>query len=77
MFICFQAVPVHVAMIEKLEFYHGAAIVRLIEDDRCKTVGKNEYGYLVNGDRSVFIKYNDEGTIALALYGVGGRHRAL
>jgi hypothetical protein len=44
-------------MIEKLEFYHGAAIVRLIEDDRCKSVGKNEYGYVVNGDRSVVIKY--------------------
>jgi len=44
-------------MIEKLEFYHGAALVRLIEDDRCKSVGKSEYGYLVNGDRSVLIKY--------------------
>lgn len=44
-------------MIEKLEFYHGAAIVQLIEDDRCKSVGKNEYGYVVNGTRSVVIKY--------------------
>lgn len=44
-------------MIEKLEFYHGAAIVRLIEDDRCTSVGKNEYGYLVNGDRSIVVKY--------------------
>lgn len=44
-------------MIEKLEFYHGAAIVRLIEDERCKSVGKNEYGYIVNDNRSVAIKY--------------------
>jgi hypothetical protein len=44
-------------MIEKLEFYHGAALVRLVEDGRCKSVGKNECGYLVNGDRSVLVKY--------------------
>lgn len=44
-------------MIEKLEFYHGAAIIRLIEDERCVSVGKNEYGYVVNGDRSIGVKY--------------------
>ena len=44
-------------MIEKLEFYHGAAIVRLIEDGRCKSVRKSEYGYLVNEDRSILVKY--------------------
>jgi hypothetical protein len=47
----------HFAMIEKLEFYHGAAIIRIIEDVRCRSVGKNDYGYLVNGDRSVLLKY--------------------
>ena len=45
-------------MIEKLEFYHGAAIVRVIEDPRCRSIGKSEYGYLVNGDRLVYLKYS-------------------
>lgn len=44
-------------MIETLEFYHGAAIIRLIEDPRCRSVGKNEYSYLVNEDRAVLVKY--------------------
>ena len=44
-------------MIEKLEFYHGAAIIRIIEDNRCRSISKNEYGYLVNGDRLIFLKY--------------------
>ena len=45
-------------MIEKLEFYHGAALVRLIEDPRCVTIGKHPYGYRVNRDRIVAIKYS-------------------
>jgi hypothetical protein len=45
-------------MIEKLEFYHGAAIVRVIEDPRCQSIGKSEYGYLVNGKRLVYLKYS-------------------
>lgn len=45
-------------MIEKLEFYHGAALVRLIEDPRCGTIGKHPYGYLVNQGRIVAIKYS-------------------
>lgn len=44
-------------MIEKLKFYHGAALFRLIEDDRCTGVRKSECGYLVNGDRIVLLKY--------------------
>jgi hypothetical protein len=44
-------------MIEKLEFYHGAAVVRIIEDNRCRSISKTEHGYLVNGDRLVFLKY--------------------
>ena len=44
-------------MIEKLEFYHGAAIVRIIEDTRCTSVAKHEYGYLVNATRLAFVKY--------------------
>lgn len=45
-------------MIEKLEFYHGAALVRLIEDPRCETIGKHVYGYRVNQQRLVAIKYS-------------------
>jgi len=44
-------------MIDRLEFYHGAAIVRLIEDPRCSSVGKRDFGYSVNGDRFVLVKY--------------------
>jgi hypothetical protein len=50
-----DALPI--SMIEKLEFYHGAAVVRLIEDGRCNSVRKGEAGYLVNDERTVFLKY--------------------
>ena len=53
-------------MIEKLEFYHGAALVRLIEDPRCETIGKHEFGYRVNQKRFVAIKYS---TKALSPWG--------
>jgi hypothetical protein len=45
-------------MIEKLEFYHGAALVRLIEDPRCTRIGKHACGYLINQNRVVAIKYS-------------------
>ncbi len=44
-------------MIEKLEFYHGAALVRLVEDRRCVSIAKSELGYIVNEDCMVFVKY--------------------
>jgi hypothetical protein len=46
------------SMIEKLEFYHGAALVRLVEDGRCASISKSDFGYLVNGDRLVLMKYS-------------------
>ncbi len=46
-----------VAMIEKLEVYHGAAVIRLIEDERCNSVRRVESGYLVNDERAIFLKY--------------------
>lgn len=49
-------------MIEKLEFYHGAALVRLIEDSQCKNIGKYQLGYVVNGSRIVFMKYTTKAT---------------
>ena len=45
-------------MLEKLEFYHGAALVRLIEDPRCQTIGRHTYGYHVNKTRFIAIKYS-------------------
>lgn len=44
-------------MIDKQEFYHGAAIVRLLEDKRCHNIGKHEFGYIVNNDVYIFLKY--------------------
>ena len=44
-------------MIEKQEFYHGAALIRLLEDSRCRSVEKYERGYLVNDKTFVFLKY--------------------
>lgn len=44
-------------MIEKLEFYHGAAIVRVIEDSRCRSIQKHDIGYVVNGNRLLVLKY--------------------
>jgi hypothetical protein len=45
------------AMIEKLEFYHGAAIVRIVEDSRCRSIQKHEGGYVINGNRLLVLKY--------------------
>lgn len=45
-------------MIEKLEFYHGAALVRVIEDPRCTRIAKHACGYVVNQNRIISIKYS-------------------
>jgi hypothetical protein len=44
-------------MIAKKEFYHGVAIIRLLEDKRCQTVCKDDLGYIVNDQIFVFLKY--------------------
>jgi hypothetical protein len=44
-------------MIAKKEFYHGVAIIRLLENKRCQTVRKDDLGYIVNDKIFVFIKY--------------------
>ena len=45
-------------MLDKSEFYHGAAIIRLLENDKCKAVRKREFlGYVVNENIFVLIKY--------------------
>lgn len=45
-------------MIDKQEFYHGVAILRLLEDPRCQNVKKGDGGYVVNGDSFAFLKYS-------------------
>jgi hypothetical protein len=45
-------------MIAKREFYHGVAVVRLLEDKRCRTVRKAELGYVVNENVFIFLKYS-------------------
>lgn len=48
-------------MIDKLDYYHGAAIVRLIDDSRFRTISKLDYGYLVNDEILVYLKYSTKG----------------
>lgn len=45
-------------MIDKFEFYHGAALVRVMDDRRCKAVSKHGLlGYVVNQEIFVLLKY--------------------
>src|SRR3972149_6915357 len=45
-------------MIEKQEFYHGAALIRLLEDEKCKSVRKHGTGYRVNDGIFLLLKYS-------------------
>ena len=45
-------------MIDKQEFYHGVAIIRLLEDGHCQKVRKHDFGYTVNDEVFVFLKYS-------------------
>lgn len=44
-------------MLEKQDFYWGAALVRLLDDSRCTSLTKRETGYVVNGDAFIALKY--------------------
>ncbi len=45
-------------MIDKFGYYHGAALVRLMDDERCRAVKKQGLlGYVVNDEIFVFLKY--------------------
>ena len=46
-----------VPMIEKQEYYHGAAILRLLSDERTCTVRPAGAGFIVNGYIYILIKY--------------------
>jgi hypothetical protein len=45
-------------MFDKQEYYHGAAIIRLCEDARFKTIAKHVLGYIVNGEVIILLKYS-------------------
>jgi len=45
-------------MLDKQEFYHGAAIIQIFEDPRYERLRKHEYGYLINDSVLVFLKYS-------------------
>ncbi len=45
-------------MLEKQEFYWGAAIVRVLDDSRCASLSKAEYGYLINSTHFIVLKYS-------------------
>jgi len=45
-------------MLDKFGYYHGAALIRLLDDERCRAVRKHGLlGYVVNDDIFVFLKY--------------------
>jgi hypothetical protein len=44
-------------MIEKQDFYHGATLVRLLEDSRCSGIIKSDIGYTVNTNSELYPKY--------------------
>ncbi|MCF8470237.1 MAG: hypothetical protein K9G48_11305 [Reyranella sp.] len=45
-------------MLDKSTYYHGAAIIPILEDARCRSIRKREYlGYVVNEEVFVFLKY--------------------
>ncbi len=45
-------------MLDKSAYYHGAAIVAVLEDSRCRSIGKKgSLGYVVNSNIFLFIKY--------------------
>lgn len=48
-------------MIDRQEFYHGAAIIKLLEDKRCEKVRKQDFGYTVNDEIFIFLKYSTKG----------------
>ncbi|HEV3039555.1 MAG TPA: hypothetical protein VHA33_17415 [Candidatus Angelobacter sp.] len=45
-------------MLDKSGYYHGAAIIRVLEDSRCRSVRKDGVGYVINEEVAVFLKYS-------------------
>ena len=45
-------------MLDKAAYYHGAAVIPILEDIRCRSIRKRGLlGYVVNDDKFVFLKY--------------------
>jgi hypothetical protein len=45
-------------MLDKSAYYHGAAVIPILEDSRCRSIRRlGSLGYLVNDDIFLFIKY--------------------
>ena len=44
-------------MIDKADFYHGAALAMALDDSRCRDVAKCPPGYLVNDEVLAIVKY--------------------
>lgn len=45
-------------MLDKSAYYHGAAVIPILEDARCLSIRKlGTLGYAVNDDKFLFIKY--------------------
>jgi hypothetical protein len=49
-------------VIDKQEFYHGAAIARALHDDRLESIRPHRGGYLANEDSFVLIKFSTRST---------------
>lgn len=45
-------------MIDKRDFYHGVAVLRVVEDPRCISIIKDTFGYAVNGEIFFAVKYS-------------------
>ena len=45
-------------MIDKQDFYWGAALIRLLDNPGCLALTKNQFGYLVNSSQLVLLKYS-------------------
>jgi hypothetical protein len=45
-------------MIDKQEYYHGAAIIRVLEDERSTAISKHACGYVVNDEVLIMLKYS-------------------
>jgi hypothetical protein len=45
-------------MIDKRDFYHGVAVLRVVDDPRCLSILKDTFGYAVNGELFFVVKYS-------------------
>lgn len=45
-------------MIDKQEYYHGVAIIRLLEDKQFNTIARHACGYVINGEVLTLLKYS-------------------